>query len=164
MKKMVSILLLATMVSCTSLNSQQKSELKEWQANDLEVQEKSPGTAAALNVLPGIGDFYNGNVGLGVLNLLSWPLSVLWAPVGGSSGADEVNYYSTKRQVDNYEKNKKTTQTSVDEAFMLKRITEEERMIAMNKISAMQLKDFKNPIAVNTLIPLRIPASAKNSH
>lgn len=159
MKKLFCLLLLASFVSCTSLNTFQKSELKEWQANNLEVQEKSPGTAAGLNVLPGIGDFYNGNVGLGVLNLLSWPLSILWAPVGGSSGADEVNYYATKKQVDTYEKNKKVTQSSVDEAFMLKRINEQERLIAMNKIAAMQLKDFKTPIEVAALIPLRVPAN-----
>lgn len=159
MKKLVCLMLLASMVSCTSLNSYQKTELKEWQANDLEVQQKSPGTAAGLNVLPGIGDFYNGNIGLGVLNLLSWPLSILWAPIGGSTGAEEVNYYATKKQVETFEKNKKITQTSVDEAFMLKKITEQERIIANNKISAMQLKDFKTPIEVSTLIPVRLPAN-----
>lgn len=161
MKNLICVLLLATLVSCSSLNSFQKSELREWQASNLEVQEKSSGTAAALNILPGIGDFYNGNIGLGVVNLLTWPASILWAPVGGATGADEVNYYSTKRQVDLYEKNKKITLSNVDEAFMLKKITEDERMIAMNKISAMQLNEFKTPMAVSSLIPLRVPASTK---
>ena len=161
MEKFICVFLLVTMVSCTSLSPYQKIELKEWQANNLEVQVKDPETAAILNFLPGIGDFYNGNPGLGVLNLLTWPSSILWAPIGGATGADEVNYYSTKRQVETFEKNKKLTQSSLDEAFMLKKITEIERMVAMNKISAMQLTDFKAPIEINTLIPLRVPANKK---
>jgi hypothetical protein len=159
MKKVFCLMMLASMVSCTSLNSYQKSELKEWQAGDLEVQEKNPSTAAGLNVILGIGDFYNGNIGLGVVNLLTWPASILWAPIGGSTGAEEVNYYATKRQVDIFEKNKKTTQSNVEEAFLLKKITEQERAIAINKISAMQLRDFKTPVDVSTLIPARATAS-----
>lgn len=152
-------MMLASMVSCSSLNSYQKSELKEWQANDIEVQEKNPSTAAGLNVILGIGDFYNGNIGLGVVNLLTWPVSILWAPIGGSTGAEEVNYYATKRQVDIFEKNKKITQSNVEEAFILKKITEQERAIAINKISAMPLKDFKTPVDVSTLLPARVTAS-----
>ncbi len=159
MKKVFCLMMLASMVSCSSLNSYQKSELKEWQANDIEVQEKNPSTAAGLNVILGIGDFYNGNIGLGVVNLLTWPVSILWAPIGGSTGAEEVNYYATKRQVDIFEKNKKITQSNVEEAFILKKITEQERAIAINKISAMPLKDFKTPVDVSTLLPARVTAS-----
>lgn len=161
MKRIFSLLVLATLASCSSLNSHQKTELKEWQANNMEVQEKHPGTAAALNVLPGIGDFYNGNIGLGVVNLLTWPASILWAPVGGASGADEVNYYSTKGLVDKFEKNKKITQQNIDEALYMKVITSPEHMMASKKISTMDLKEFKLPFTVHDLFPARIPASKK---
>lgn len=161
MKNLFCLLLLTTLASCASLNSQQKTELKEWQANNLEVQEKSPGTAAALNILPGIGDFYNGNVGLGIINLLTWPASIIWAPVGGATGAEEINYYVTKRNVDQFEKNKKITQTNIDEALHFKKIDSEEHAIASKKIATMDLKDFKNPLNIYDLIPIRVPSSQK---
>lgn len=161
MKRIFSIVMLASLASCASINSQQKIELKEWQASNLEVQEKSPGTAAALNILPGIGDFYNGNVGLGVVNLLTWPASVLWATVGGATGAEEVNYYSTKRYVEQLEKNKKMTQTNLDEALYFKRINEDEHMMAIKKMNMMDLKDFKVAFTVTDLVPVRMPAAKK---
>jgi hypothetical protein len=159
MKNFLFLMLLTALTSCASLNSQQKSELKEWQANNMEVQDKSPGTAAALNILPGVGDFYNGNVGLGVVNLLTWPASIIWAPVGGATGAEEVNYYSTKSSIDKYEKNKKITQSNLDEALYLKAISVDEHMMAVRKVSTMDLKDFKSPMTARDLVPLRIPAS-----
>nr|BDT27473.1 hypothetical protein BHI3_09390 [Bacteriovorax sp. HI3] len=161
MKRIFSILLLMTLASCASLNSQQKSELKEWQASNLEVQEKSPGTAAALNILPGFGDFYNGNVGLGIVNLLFWPASILWAPVGGATGAEEINYYVTKKNVELFEKNKKLTQTSIDEALYYKKINDQEHMMAVKKLASMDLKEFKTALSVYDLIPARIPSSQK---
>lgn len=161
MKKTLGLLLLVTLTSCASLNSQQKSELKEWQANNLEVQDKSPGTAAALNILPGVGDFYNGNVGLGIVNLLTWPASIIWAPVGGATGAEEVNYYSTKSSIDKFEKNKKITQQNLDEALYLKAISVDEHMVAVRKVASMDLKDFKSAFTARDLVPVRIPSSQK---
>lgn len=154
MKSGFSLLLVTILsVGCSSLNTAQKSELKEWEASNLGVQEKSPGTAAALNVLPGIGDFYNGNVGLGVVNLLAWPLSILWAPVGGASGADEVNYYVTKSRIDRLETNKKKLKSDIETAFIGKEISKEQFVLANRKVENMSLKDFENELSFRDIIP-----------
>lgn len=155
--------------SCSSLNSAQDRELKEWQAKNLEVKDKQPTTAAVLNVLPGIGDFYNGNVGLGVANLLAWPLSVLWAPVGGASGANEVNYYSTKANVDKLEAKRKKLKSDVEISFIGNQISKQEYIVANKKIDAMELNEFNKTIEVTDIIPKsmetleaeRIPSSTK---
>jgi hypothetical protein len=65
-------------------------------------------TAGALNLLPGIGNFYLGtgnaaessHVLYGVLNLLTWPLSILWGVPEAVIDADNINkremlYYYT---------------------------------------------------------------------
>lgn len=162
---MAVILSLLISTGCSSLNSAQKHELAEWNAENLKVEEKSEGLAAGLNVLPGVGDFYNGNIGLGVVNLLTWPISILWAPVGGASGAAEVNYYSTKAQVDKLSKKKQSTLNELQSAAMTRTITQEEFYFAAEKVKNMQLIDFKNDYSVSELVPRlgmgRIP-SGKN--
>lgn len=94
------ILATGLLSSCaTPLNSAQDAELKSYRAKGLEVKEKNPGTAAALGILPGGGSFYTRNYGLGVVNLLLWPISVCWDPVSGHDGAESINYYATKADV-----------------------------------------------------------------
>jgi len=80
----------------TTLTSQQKLEYHDYQAKGLIVQEKNPGTGAALGILPGGGSFYARAYGWGVVNLLMWPLSILWDPVSGYEGSVTINYYATK--------------------------------------------------------------------
>ncbi|MGH8505334.1 MAG: hypothetical protein ACRETM_05135 [Stenotrophobium sp.] len=84
----------------TPLNSVQKHELEVYQVKGLAVDEKDPGAGAALGILPGGGSFYTRNYGLGVVNLLLWPLSILWDPVSGYEGALSINYVVTKTTVD----------------------------------------------------------------
>lgn len=36
---------------------------------------------------------------MGVVNLLFWPLSILWDPVSGHSAAETINYHATKHHV-----------------------------------------------------------------
>lgn len=85
---------------CASgLNSHQKSEMRNYEARGLAVEEKSKGTAAALGLLPGGGSFYGREYGLGVVNLLFWPLSILWDPISGHSAAESINYSATKAHV-----------------------------------------------------------------
>lgn len=87
----------ALLTGCaTPLNSAQKQELQAYQAKGLAVEEKNPGTAAALGILPGGGSFYTRNAGLGIVNLLLWPLSICWDPVSGHDGAESINYFATK--------------------------------------------------------------------
>ncbi len=92
---------------CASkINSSQENELKSYEAKGLYVEEKSVGAAAALGILPGGGSFYTENYGVGVANLLFWPISVLWDPVSGYWGAQSINYYATKQKVDAEKRNK----------------------------------------------------------
>lgn len=149
----VFILTMALNYSCTSLNRGQEVELKEWQAKNLEVEEKSPTTAAVLNVLPGIGDFYNGNPGYGVANLLTWPLSVLWAPVGGASGAREANYYMTKAHVESLENKKKQLKGDIEMALYQNRINKDDYVVAIRKLETMDLKEFTKSVELKDVIP-----------
>ena len=89
--------LLALTTGCaTGLNSAQESELASYRARNLAVQEKSPGLAAGLGLLPGGGSFYGRAYGFGVVNLLLWPISILWDPVSGHDAAEMLNYQATK--------------------------------------------------------------------
>lgn len=165
-RSFISLLSLVIITSCASLNSAQDKELKTWQAKNLEVREKNPSMAAGLNVLPGIGDFYNGNVGLGVVNLLLWPASVLWAPVGGADGAKEVNYYATKAYVDELENNKKKVKGELESAYMLGQIDKKDYFVASKKLESMELIEFKNKLELHEILPKkfekeRLPASLK---
>lgn len=91
--------ILATATGCASgLNSYQKSELEHFQANGIAVEEKNPGLGAALGLLPGGGSFYGRAYGYGVVNLLFWPLSILWDPVSGYDASQAINYQATKAQ------------------------------------------------------------------
>jgi len=89
---------------CASgLNSYQKSELRHFEAAGLAVEEKNPAMGTALGLLPGGGSFYGREYGLGVVNLLFWPLSILWDPVSGHSAAETINYHATKQHVSTLE-------------------------------------------------------------
>lgn len=152
--------------SCSSLNSGQKSEYREWQAQGVAQEHKSEGLAAGLNVLPGIGDFYNGNIGLGVVNLLLWPASVLWAPVGGATGAQEVNYYETRVHVSKLEKNRQTAIQSLHAAYMAEQLTKDEFLFATQKVNSIPLSQFGSVPSVYELVPTagattRVPSSKK---
>lgn len=92
--------LAVVLTGCASgLNTHQKAELRHYEASGLAVQEKHPGTGAALGLLPGGGSFYSREYGLGVVNLLFWPLSILWDPISGYSGSEAINYAATKAHV-----------------------------------------------------------------
>ncbi|MCO6059743.1 hypothetical protein NG726_24150 [Pseudomonas sp. MOB-449] len=85
---------------CASgLNSQQKTELRNFESRGLSVSEKNPAAGAALGLLPGGGSFYGREYGIGAVNLLLWPISILWDPVSGHNAAESINYYATKESV-----------------------------------------------------------------
>ncbi|WP_087499875.1 hypothetical protein [Pseudomonas sp. SID14000] len=92
-------LIVLTTGCATGLNTAQESELASYRARNLAVEEKSPGLAAGLGLLPGGGSFYGRAYGFGVVNLLFWPLSMLWDPVSGHDAAEMINYQATKAHV-----------------------------------------------------------------
>lgn len=92
--------LLAITTGCANgLNSVQKAELDAYESRGMAIRDKSPGAAAALGLLPGGGSFYGREYGYGVVNLLLWPLSILWDPVSGYDAARAINYNVTKAHV-----------------------------------------------------------------
>ena len=117
MKKILLFVICTVMLSgCTSLTRQEHMQLRELQAQGVTVdkpvgnfEKPASGVAAgALNLLPGIGNFYLGtgnaaessHVLYGVLNLLTWPLSILWGVPEAAIDADNINkremlYYYT---------------------------------------------------------------------
>jgi uncharacterized membrane protein len=99
-RNLVAAALITLTTGCASgLNSVQEAELARYRANNLAVEEKSPGLAAGLGILPGGGSFYSRSYGFGVVNLLLWPVSILWDPVSGYDGAESINYQATKAHV-----------------------------------------------------------------
>ncbi|SET21517.1 hypothetical protein [Pseudomonas graminis] len=93
------VLLVLTAGCASGLDHTQESELAGYRANHLDVQEKSPGLAAGLGLLPGGGSFYGRAYGYGVVNLLLWPLSIIWDPVSGYDAAESINYQASKAHV-----------------------------------------------------------------
>lgn len=122
----------AMLASCASpINSHQKAELNVYRAKGYEVTEKNPGTGAALGILPGGGSFYSRNYGLGVLNLLLWPVSILWDPISGHDGSESINYYATKQNVS---KMQGKELAKLNDQLEMKAITSEKYMLEKNKI------------------------------
>lgn len=117
MKKILMFIVCATVISgCTSLTRQEQNQLRELQAQGVTVdrpvgsyEKPASGMAAgALNLLPGVGNFYLGtgnaaessHILYGVVNLLLWPSSILWGVPEAAIDADVINkremlYYYT---------------------------------------------------------------------
>ena len=101
---------------CTSLTRQEEMQIQQLKAQGVTVDKpignyEKPASiagAAALNVLPGFGNFYlgSGNAAesshwlYGLLNLLTWPISIVWAIPEAGIDANTINkremlYYYT---------------------------------------------------------------------
>ena len=95
------------LAACQSLTYQEQRQLTELRYKGVTIDtpagdwEKpaSPLTAGLLNLLPGIGNFYLGNGQAaqseqnlyGFLNLLTWPLSILWGIPSAAIDANTIN-------------------------------------------------------------------------
>lgn len=110
-KGLIVVLTSVTLLAgCASgISGRQKIELETYEARGLAVNEKSPGAAAALGILPGGGSFYGREYALGVVNLIFWPFSICWDPVSGHNAATRINYIETKNHVTAL-KNKETNE------------------------------------------------------
>jgi hypothetical protein len=81
---------------CASgLNSMEKRQYMAYGQQGVLVEEKNPTSGALLGLLPGGGSFYAREPALGVVNLLLWPISILWDPVSGYAGSRSINYAVT---------------------------------------------------------------------
>lgn len=108
MKKTLLMLTALTLMSgCTTLTRQEQMQLQQLKSQGITLDKpagnfeapNSPLMAGALNLLPGVGNFYlamgNGSdsahalYGLG--NLLFWPISVVWAIPEGAIDAINLN-------------------------------------------------------------------------
>lgn len=96
---------MALVTACANLGSSEKEFLNEIQSLGVQSddqQVKSPPMAGALNLLPGFGNFYlaygtteSEQWMVGGLNLLTWPLSVLWGVLEGVVDAVTINKKAT---------------------------------------------------------------------
>ncbi len=102
-----------------------------FQNNRVLVEEKSPGTGAAFGILPGGGSFYAREPVLGVVNLLLWPLSVLWDPLSGYQGSMAINYDMTKFKL---RKDKESETTELDDRLASGEIDEKKYIAQKRKI------------------------------
>ena len=91
---------LLVLPSCVSLSRSEREMLRELRANGVTTDDrvKHPAVAGALNLLPGIGNFYlatgteeTDQWAIGFLNLLFWPLSVTWAVPEAAIDAVSIN-------------------------------------------------------------------------
>ncbi len=82
--------------ACRGLEPWQEAEYQNIKAAGLPpIEPKSPAAAGALNILPGIGDAYNGVWGAFACNLLLWPISVVWGIPEAVATAENINKQET---------------------------------------------------------------------
>ena len=107
MRKILSLFVAIALSGCTSLTHLEQRELQVLKGQGVTVDRPvgswdkpaSVGGAALLNVLPGFGNFYlamgNGGDGdhylYGAINLLLWPVSVLWGIPEAAVDAKTIN-------------------------------------------------------------------------
>ncbi|MBP5343668.1 MAG: hypothetical protein J6Y85_01120 [Alphaproteobacteria bacterium] len=93
--------------ACTHLSGIEEDRIRQLEAQGITIDHPtghyskpaSVGGAAALNLLPGIGNFYlgTGNGGqsvhwlYGFVNLLLWPISILWSVPEAAIDANTIN-------------------------------------------------------------------------
>lgn len=106
-KSIITGIMVICLSACTTLTHQEKNTLYSLKAQGITIDKPagnweppaSSGSAGALNLLPGIGNFYlaSGNGGdssqylYGFLNLLTWPISILWGIPEASIDANRIN-------------------------------------------------------------------------
>lgn len=130
--KFALISVICLLASCASnINSSQKRELESYKAKGFYVEEKKVGLAAGLGILPGGGSFYGREYGLGIVNLLCWPISILWDPISGYNATQRINYYATKENVDAL---KKEELDHLSDGLMMNRIDNKTFIIKKREI------------------------------
>lgn len=100
-----SVVVITALPGCVNMSPAERHEwarLKQQQVSP--TSHKSPAAAGLLNLLPGIGNFYlasgteeKSQVGVGIANLLLWPLSTIWGIPQAAVDADTYNKKLTAR-------------------------------------------------------------------
>ena len=91
----VPLVMVFAISGCSTLNSKQKVEYDQMKQGSALIEEKNPAAGAALGILPGFGAFYARQPVVGVVDLLLWPVSILWDPIIGYEGSKKINYDMT---------------------------------------------------------------------
>ena len=134
-KKYLAFMALSVVVlltGCASgLNSHQEREYNAFKYEGVLVEEKDPSTGFALGFLPGGGSFYARKPGLGILNLLMWPLSIFWDPISGSDGSMAINYDMTRYQL---KKEKKKEISKLDNRLAMGQMSDKEYILEKRKV------------------------------
>lgn len=131
---LVAGILLAALLStgcARGLTTVQKRQYAAMEYDNVLVTEKNPTVGAVLGLLPGFGSFYVREPALGVINLLLWPLSMIWDPVSGYQGARMINYDLTRHQL---RKTMNDEIAGLDEQLALKQISAAEYMLQKGQI------------------------------
>lgn len=106
------IRLTAAVLACLSLsacvaglNPVQEQEYKAYKVKGLLVEEKSPGLAVGLSVLPvlSLGYYYNGEIVYGILNTIN-PIWFITEPFDAYKASKNTNFYTTKVTVSKLQK------------------------------------------------------------
>jgi hypothetical protein len=97
---LLSTALIISLQACTPITQQQKLEYQAMQDTGLLVEEKNPGTGVGLGFLPGGGSYYGRRPGIGTLDLLLWPLSIIWDPIIGHNESKKINYDVTIAKIE----------------------------------------------------------------
>lgn len=96
MGKILAVLALALVLSsgCVHLTQGQVNLYREMLAAGEPVSGyPNMAVSGVLSLLPGGGQFYNGQIGLGILNMIFWPLSYFWAIPSAILDAKAIRVY-----------------------------------------------------------------------
>lgn len=159
MRTLVSIIALLSICSCASLNNRQEQELRSWEQEGVAIQEKDPATGAWLGILPGVGSFYTGQIGLGIVDLLTWPISVCWDPAAGYQGAKVRNWEASSVYVDQLEKNRKIALNKLEDLHDQNLVSDIDYRHMRRQITDAGLREFEKDYDVESKV--RRPASTE---
>lgn len=132
MKKILTMASIVMVTGCASgLNSVQQREYAAFENDGVLIEEKNPMAGVALGFLPGGGSFYARETGIGVVNLLMWPASILWDPISGKDGSMVINYDLTKHHL---KREKQKELTALDDRLSLDEIDNKTYILAKRKV------------------------------
>jgi hypothetical protein len=160
-EKIVITLILLSATGCASLNSRQDRELHQWEREGVAVEDKNTTAATLLGLLPGVGSFYTGQIGLGVVDLLLWPLSIFWDTVSGYQGAQVKNWEASSFNVESLEKNRKNALNQLEDMHDRSQISDVDYKKLKREVNATPLKELEKPYDLDSAVNHRVNPAPK---